>query len=104
MASTFIPAKSRGFRIATFIGVVLLVGAMSPGIVSAQYLHPKIAKQSTIRNVVILPAKVDIVRSSMKGPEGMGAESELLSARIENAVAEVLAKKNVKRLNSPTSS
>src|SRR5260370_2281385 len=104
MASTFTPAKSRGFRIATFIGVVLLVAAMSPLVVSAQYLHPKIAKQSTIRNVVILPAKVDIVRASMKGPEGMGAESELLSARVENEVAEVLAKKNVKRLNTPTSS
>ncbi len=104
MLSTFTLAKSRGFRIATFIGVVLLIVAMSPLVVSAQYLHPKIAKQSTIRNVVILPAKVDIVRASMKGPEGMGAESELLSARVENAVAEVLAEKNVKRLNTPTSS
>ncbi len=104
MASNLTLAKSRGFRIATFVGFILLVGAMSPLVVSAQYLHPKIAKQSTIRNVVILPAKVDVVRDSMKGPEGMAAESELLSARVENAVAEVLAKKNVKRLNAPASS
>jgi hypothetical protein len=104
MASTFVLGKSRGFRIATFVGFILLVVGMSPLVVSAQYLHPRITKQSTIRNVVILPAKVDIVRDSMKGPEGMAAESELLSARVENAVAEVLAKKNVKRLSAPMSS
>ncbi len=105
MGTTFTLTKSRGFRIATFIGVDLLVVAMSPLVVSAQYLHPKItSKQTAIRNVVILPAKVNVVRDSMKGPEGMAAESELLSARVENAVAEVLAKKNVKRLNTPTSS
>src|SRR5713226_4128949 len=103
MATTLTLAKWRGFLIATFIGVVLLVVAMSPLFVSAQYLHAKItSKQTTIRNVVILPAKVNVVRDSMKGPEGMAAESELLSARVENAVAEVLAKKNVKRLNTPT--
>src|SRR5260370_6937222 len=79
MLSTFTLAKSRGFRIATFVGVVLLIVVMSPLVVSAQYLHPKIAKQSTIRNVVILPAKVDIVRASRKRPEGMGEESELLT-------------------------
>ncbi len=104
MVSTFTLAKSRRFRIATVVGFVLLVVTMSPLVASAQYLHPKIAKQSTIRNVVILPAKVDIVRDSMKGPEGMAAESELLSTRVENTVAEVLARKNVKRLSAPASS
>jgi hypothetical protein len=67
---------------------------MSPLVVRAQFLHPKISsKQSTIRNVVILPAKVSVVRDSMKGPEGMAAESEDLSARVEKTVAEVLANK-----------
>jgi hypothetical protein len=68
--------------------------ASAPVIARAQFLHPKInGKQTTIRKVVILPAKVDVVRSGMKGPEGMAAESEELSARVEKAVAEVLFNK-----------
>jgi len=65
----------------------------------AQYLHPKVTKKETvIRNIIILPAKVDIMRDSMKGPEGMAAESEQLSTRVEDAVAAVLADKHsVKR-------
>jgi len=78
---------------------------MSPFVVRAQFLHPKISsKQSTIRNVVILPARVDVVRDSMKGPEGMAAESELLSARVEKMVNEVLATRHVTTLSGPASS
>jgi len=59
----------------------------------AQFLHPKISKkETTIRNVVVLPAKVNVVRDSMKGPEGMAAESDELSARVEKIIAEVLLK------------
>ena len=62
--------------------------------VQAQFLHPKIqSKETTIRRVVVLPAKVNVVRDSMKGPEGMAAESDELSARVASMVAEVLAKK-----------
>lgn len=62
--------------------------------VRAQFIHPKIkSKETTIRRVVVLPAKVNVVRDSMKGPEGMAAESDELSLRIEKMVAEVLAKK-----------
>lgn len=62
--------------------------------VQAQFLHPKIqSKETTIRRVVVLPAKVNVVRDSMKGPEGMAAESDELSLRIEAMVAEVLSKK-----------
>jgi hypothetical protein len=58
-----------------------------------QFLHPKItSKETTIRKVVILPAKVTVVRDSMKGPEGMAAESDELSARVEKMVDEVLLK------------
>jgi len=71
----------------------------SASAVDAQYLHPKVTKKETvIRNIIILPAKVDIMRDSMKGPEGMAAESEQLSTRVEDAVAAVLADKHsVKR-------
>ena len=75
---------------------------------NAQFLHPKIAKkETTIRNVVVLPAKVNVVRDSMKGPEGMAAESDELSARVEKIIAEVLLKeKQVTTLAaaSPTAS
>lgn len=103
MTSTITRVKA--YRIATLIGLVALVAATSPLVVHAQFLHPKISsKESTIRNVVILPAKVNIVRDSMKGPEGMAAESEDLSARVEKTVAEVLAQKHVTTLSGPASS
>jgi hypothetical protein len=105
MTSTSTVAKARRVRTATVFGLVALAAAMSPSIVRAQFLHPKInSKESTIRNVVILPAKVSIVRDSMKGPEGMAAESEELSARVEKTVAEVLAQKHVATLSGPASS
>jgi hypothetical protein len=60
----------------------------------AQFIHPKIkSKETTIRSIVILPAKVNVVRDSMKGPEGMVAESDDLSARVAAMVTEVLSKK-----------
>ena len=102
MPSTTPFAKTRRVRIATVAGLIALVAAMSPLIARAQFLHPKInSKQSTIRNVVILPAKVDVVRDSMKGPEGMAAESELVSGRVEKMLAEVLSKKHVTTLSGP---
>jgi hypothetical protein len=85
----------------TFIAVLIITTA--PTIARAQFLHPKISKkETTIRNVVILPAKVNVVRDSMKGPEGMAAESEDLSGRVEKMLANILEKqKNVKTLNTP---
>ena len=75
-------------------GLVVLLTISGLHAVQAQFLHPKIqSKQTTIRRVVVLPAKVNVVRDSMKGPEGMAAESDELSARVEAMVAEVLSKK-----------
>src|SRR6202008_4318798 len=73
--------------------LVMLFAVSGVHPVRAQFLHPKIAsKETTIRRVVVLPAKVNVVRDSMKGPEGMAAESDELSARVASMVAEVLAK------------
>ena len=70
--------------------------ATSSATLHAQYLHPKIiSKETTIRNVVLLPAKVEIVRQSMKGPEGMAAESDLLSTRVTQLITEALAAKHI---------
>jgi len=92
-----------GRSLAVLFGLAAAL-AVTPTLGRAQFLHPKVKeKQTVIRRVVILPAKVDIVRDSMKGPEGMAAESEELSARVEKAVAEVLGRqKNIVRLDSPS--
>ena len=84
------------------LATLLLIGFTSP--INAQFLHPKIkSKETTIRTVVVLPAKVNVVRDSMKGPEGMAAESDELSARVEKIIAEVLSKqKNVTTLSPST--
>lgn len=95
--------KMRFIYSAIFIVAVALTAPLAA---RAQFLHPKVsAKETTIRRVVILPAKVNVVRDSMKGPEGMAAESEELSARVEKVIGEVLGKKNVTTLSgAPASS
>src|SRR5678816_4773443 len=81
--------------------ILLTVSGSHP--VRAQFLHPKItSKETTIRRVVVLPAKVNVVRDSMKGPEGMAAESDELSARVATMVAEVLSKQKQITTLSPT--
>ena len=73
-----------------------IFAALTPCALHAQYLHPKVSgKEITIRNVVVLPAKVEIVRQSMKGPEGMAAESDLLSTRVTQLIIESLAAKRM---------
>lgn len=85
--------SARSIPIKMFVFVVLLTVS---GVhqVRAQFIHPKIqSKETTIRRVVVLPAKVSVVRDSMKGPEGMAAESDELSTRVGAMVTEVLSKK-----------
>ena len=95
--------SARSIVLKMFALVVLLTAA-GPHQVQAQFIHPKIkSKETTIRRVVVLPAKVNVVRDSMKGPEGMAAESDELSVRVEKMVAEVLSKqKNVATLPPAT--
>jgi hypothetical protein len=79
-----------------FLTLVIAFVVITPAMIGAQYLHPKIiSKEITIRNVVILPAKIQIVRQSMKGPEGMAAESEAVSVRVTQLLTEALAAKHV---------
>src|ERR1041385_6368853 len=83
---------------AFMLALVVLLTASGSHPARAQFLHPKIkSKETTIRKVVVLPAKVNVVRDSMKGPEGMAAESDDVSARVETMLTEVLLKqKHVK--------
>jgi hypothetical protein len=84
----------------TMLALLVLLTVSGLHEVKAQFLHPKIqSKETTIRRVVVLPAKVNVVRDSMKGPEGMTAESDELSLRVQSMIAEVLSKrKNVATL------
>jgi hypothetical protein len=91
-------------RTLLIVVAVLMATVLLPLTARAQFLHPKIAKkETTIRNVVVLPAKVEIVKDSMKGPEGMAAESEAVSDRVSRLVTEALASKNVTTLISEKS-
>jgi len=96
--------RLRKLQLGCLAASVLMIASLSPA-AHAQFLHPKItSKQVTVRKVVILPAKVEVVRDSMKGPEGMAAESEELSGRVEKMVTEVLAnQKHINTLSVPTS-
>lgn len=91
-------------RTAVIAAAVMITAAVWPLAARAQFLHPKIAKkETTIRKVVVMPAKVDIVRDSMKGPEGMAAESEAVSERISKMVSDALSNKQVTTLSGPVS-
>src|SRR5690349_11195083 len=64
--------------------------------VKAQYLHPKVTeKKVTIRNAVVLPAKVEIVKESAKGSEMMVAESAAISDKAAEAVGQALQDKKI---------
>ena len=78
-------------RALIFLLATLLLTGFTSHSIHAQFLNPKItSKETTIRTVVVFPAKVNVVRDSMKGPEGMAAESDDLSMRVEKMIAEVL--------------
>jgi len=90
-------------RALIFALATLVLTTVASQSIQAQFLHPKLqSKETTIQNVVVLPAKVNVVRDSMKGPEGMAAESDELSVRVEKMVSDVLLKqKQVTTLPAP---
>jgi len=90
-------------RALIFALTILVLTTLASQSIQAQFLHPRLqSKETTIQNVVVLPAKVNVVRDSMKGPEGMAAESDELSARVEKVISEVLSKeKQVTTLPAP---
>lgn len=68
--------------------------------VHAQYLNPKLVeKKLTIRNAVILPAKVEIHKESAKGSEMMVAESAEISGKVTDAVGQALQQKKISVLS-----
>jgi hypothetical protein len=89
-------------KIATRIVFFFLCCTLICGRAGAQYLHPKITeKKVTIRNAVLLPAKVEITKESSKGSEMMVAESEEMSTKVAEAVRDALQPKKIGVLKSP---
>lgn len=87
---------------ATRIFFLFLCCLLICGPAEAQYLHPKITERKvTIRNAVLLPAKVEITKESSKGSEMMVAESEEMSTKVSAAVREALQPKKIGVLKSP---
>jgi len=78
--------------------VLLLCGAGG----SAQDLHPKLKNgEKTVRTVLVLPPKVEIVRQGVKGVEGMIKESEEVEEVILKMISNVLNEKNINLAASP---
>lgn len=85
-----------------FLLLFIFLLMSTEGVALAQYLHPKLdGKQTTVGNVVILPAKVEIARQGVKGTESMVEESENASSAVSDLVAQVLQKKGINALESP---
>ena len=83
-------------RIKLLLTLFAVFAALTPGSLHGQYLHPKVsAKEIKIQNVVVLPARVEIVKQGMRGPEGMAAEADLLSTWVTELIVESLAAKRM---------
>ena len=90
---------NRSFRLVLLLLFSLM---LSNAVAEAQYLNPKLqSKQTLVRSVVILPPKIEIVRESMKGNEGMVEESAAISAKVAELVAQAFADKKINVLASP---
>jgi len=69
---------------------------------SGTQIHPKVkSKEKTIRQVLLLPAQVEIQRSGMKGGEGMLKESEDVSLKILDAVGKALKDRGFQVADKP---
>lgn len=90
---------NKTMRMAVPLLALLLLGQL---IAHAQYLSPKLtSKQAVVHSVVILPPKIEIVRESTKGTEGMAAESAALSSKVAELVAQALSDKKISVLDNP---
>jgi hypothetical protein len=88
-----------------FLALFVVLAALTPRTLQAQYLHPKVSgKEICIRSVVVLPARVEIVKQGMRGPEGMAAESDLLSTQVTQLIIEALTAKHIIALTNMTGS
>ncbi|HEU4391913.1 MAG TPA: hypothetical protein VFV34_29270 [Blastocatellia bacterium] len=82
------------------IAITILFGLA--GGVCGQQLHPKLKnKEKVIQTVLIVPPKIEIVKSTMKGGEGMLKETEAVEAVLQKTLSDVLRSKGFKVMESP---
>lgn len=85
-----------------FLLSALLLGIL-PG--QAQQLHPKLtSKEKTLRQLLILPARIEIAKQGMKGGEAMIKESEDVGNAAAAIVSKALVDKGLKVLDNPFTS
>ncbi len=69
---------------------------------TAQDLHPKLKKKEiTIRKIMIMPARIELVKQGMKGGEEMIGESEVVSAAIHQLITNILLNRKFEIVESP---
>jgi len=72
---------------------LLTLSFVLPASAAAQRLNPKVKKDHAVRRLVLLPAKVQLVKVGIKGREPMEKETAAATPVIEKVVAQVLQEK-----------
>jgi hypothetical protein len=75
-------------------GFITLMMACSVSLARAQYAHPDLKSgKIVVRKVLILPPRVSITKSGMKGNESLIAESQMVEAALPGIIAEAMQAK-----------
>lgn len=82
--------------------LALALASLAAAPTAAQQLHPKLEKkEKAVKNILILPPKVELTKTGMKGGEGMLKESEQVAEALPKLIAAALQKKGCAVLDNP---
>jgi hypothetical protein len=82
-------------------GSILLMIACSVSLAPAQFVHPDLKSgKIVVRKALILPPRVSVTKSGMKGNETLMAESSTIEAALPAIIAEVVREKGCTVLNN----
>jgi hypothetical protein len=83
-------------------GCILLTCLLALPAGAKEYAHPRIkSKEMAVRAAAVLPAKVEIHKSGLKGAESMIGESDRVAEDLTNAVIQALARRGVAAQAAP---
>lgn len=81
---------------------ILLFVVVCTQAAAAQHLHPQIkSRQVRVERVAVLPVKVDVVRSGVKGGESMMSESDAIAEGVRSTVTRLLDQHGFTVLEDP---
>jgi hypothetical protein len=90
--------KIKTYSLISLMTLTLLVAGQA----AAQQLHPKLEKkEKAVKTVLLLPAKVELTKSGMKGGEGMLKESEQVAEALPKLIIAALQKKGYTVIEDP---